>query len=94
MIPISQTGRQTVVHIIKEQTEEPDVHGPSYDPLFVALRDAAKAYPSHNDRFVEFVVELQDNSFLGGMFRDQVYKMGQDPTESEFGRKCPFHTLC
>ncbi|OJJ86593.1 uncharacterized protein ASPGLDRAFT_80553 [Aspergillus glaucus CBS 516.65] len=54
--------------------------------LFVVLRDAVKVYPAHNGRFVEFIVELQDISFPGGTFKDQMYKMGQDLTEFEFGQ--------
>lgn len=76
--------------MIKEQTEEPNEYGPSCGILFVVLRDAVKVYPAHNGRFVEFIVELQDISFPGGTFKDQMYKMGQDLTEFEFGRTSPF----
>lgn len=75
--------------MIKKQTEEPSEYGPSCGPLFVVLRDAVKAYPVHNSRFIEFVVELQDILFPGGTFKDQMYKMGQDLTEFEFSRTPP-----
>lgn len=76
-IQISQIVRQAVDHMIKEQTEEPNEYGPSCGILFVVLRDAVKVYPAHNGRFVEFIVELQDISFPGGTFKDQMYKMAK-----------------
>lgn len=81
--------------MIKEQTEEPSECGPNCSTLFAVLRDAVKTYPAHNDRFVKFIVELQDISFPGGTFKDQMYKMGQDLTEFEFDRtSLPSQFLC
>jgi hypothetical protein len=57
-VPMLKIAREAVTPIIAAIPNEPD-HTPDCDPLWIPIKEAIDQLTEYNDKFVDFVVELQ-----------------------------------